>query len=591
MSNPISNRLHTPPTFSAASAAGAKAKRTKHKSPDKFVSLDQTVGGSWQDQLAAVRTTLQAKENLGISSAVNSKEAGDIVERVLADTTPTEDLSVIADRQMAENGMIPEFTPEISKMVEVIQAAPKADHAAVVDLRHLDMVSVDNGELDVKSGKLLNASKDIDQVEYAERMPNGNIKMMVGIADVDSLVKKSDLIDNQAMRQGATVYTDEKIFPMIPRKLSEDLTSLNEKEDRLAVVKEFQVTPQGEIVEPKVFRALVHNRAQLAYESVNEYLTDGSGPRPPQLQDTKLAEQMELQDEAAQRLRAFFHTKGSLDIESSEAHIHKVDNQVAGMTKDIQTRAKDKVKFNMMAANISSMTVLDSAGMPTLRRIVKTPENWDRIKAMAGEYNYKLPSDPNALALNAFLEARKEANPGAHEELCSEVVRLVGRGEYVVSSPGEPIEGHFALAVPDYGHTTAPNRRAPDLVNQRIEKAYAQGDECPYSQEELEALAQHFNQQESAIKSVERRVHRSASAKLMKDQIGKSFDGRFQKEIPNGALVRVESPYVTGMMKQKPDLKPGDEIRVTLEKVDVEKGFIDFSPASEQSVDGFLLKG
>lgn len=588
MSNPISNRL--PQTQQAYSSAPAAKPKAKYKSPDKFVSLEQTVGGSWQDQLAAVKVTLEAKESLGVSSAVNSKEAGEIIERVLSDTTPTEDLSVIADRQMAENGMVPEFTEEILKLVNAIPSAAAPDHAAVVDLRHLNMVSVDNGELDVKSGKLLNASKDIDQVEYAERMPNGNIKMMVGIADVDSLVKKGDLVDNQAMRQGATVYTDEKIFPMIAPKLSEDLTSLDEMVDRLAVIKEFQVTPQGEIVEPKVFRAYVHNRAQLAYESVNEFLTDGTGARPPQLQDPKLAEQMELQDEAAQRLRAYFHSKGSLDIESSEAHLHKVDNQVVGMSKDIQTRAKDKVKFNMMAANMSSMIVLDGAGMPTLRRIVKTPENWDRIKELAGEYNYKLPSDPNAAALNGFLEARKEANPGAHEELCSEVVRLVGRGEYVVATPGEPIEGHFALAVPDYGHTTAPNRRAPDLVNQRIEKAYAQGDECPYSQEELEVLAAHFNQQESAIKSVERRVHRSASAKLMKDKIGRSFDGHFQKEIPNGSLVRLDSPYVTGLMHQKPELKPGDDVRVTLEKVDVEKGFIDFALASEQSVDGFLLK-
>lgn len=587
-SNPISNRLpSTPQSYQAGPAAKSKK---RHKSPDKFVSLDQTVGGSWQDQLASLKTTLQAQEDLGISSALNSKEAGEIMERVLGDKTPTEDLGVIADRQMAENGMVPAFTTEITKAVETMTGSPKPDHDCVVDLRNLNMVSVDNGDLDVKSGKLLNASKDIDQVEYAERMPNGNIKMLVGIADVDSLVKKGDIIDNRAMRQGATVYTDEKIFPMLPRKLSEDLTSLNEKQDRLATIKEFQVTPDGEIVEPKLYRAYVHNRAQLAYDSVNEYLTDGSGARPPQLADEKLAEQIKLQDEAAQRLRHFFHSKGSLDIESSEAHVHKEDGHVTGMSKDIQSRAKDKVKFNMMAANISTMTVLDNAGMPTLRRIVKTPENWDRIQALAADYDYKLPTDPNAVALNAFLESRKQADPGAHEELCSEVVRLVGRGEYVVATPGEPIEGHFALAVPDYGHTTAPNRRAPDLVNQRIEKAYDQGEPCPYTKEELEELAQHFNQQESAIKQVERRVHRSASAKLMKDRIGETFDGHFQKEIPVGSLVKLEEPYVTGMMRQKVDMKPGDDIRVKLEKVDVEKGFIDFTQAGEQQVEGFLLK-
>ena len=263
-----------------------------------------------------------------------------------------------------------------------------------------------------------------------------------------------------------------------------------------------------------------------------------------------------------------------------------------GIKKEEQSRAKDKVKFNMMAANITTMQVLDGGGMPTIRRIVKTPEKWDKIVDLGKKFGHTLPPDPDAKALNAFLEARKEADPRRHEELCSDVVRLVGRGEYVVAQPGEPIEGHFNLAAPDYGHTTAPNRRAPDLVNQRIEKAYAQGEPCPYTPEELEELATHFSAQEKVISGVEREVHRSASAKLMKEKVGKSFDGLQSKELPNGStLVKLEGLNVTGVDNGALTGEVGDSVRVTIESVNVEKGWIDLSVSKEQSIDGFLLKG
>lgn len=573
-----------------SSPARPRPAAAKNEAPVKG-GLGDSFQGDWRSQLADLKTTLVAQEELGISSVVNSKQAGEILAKYKADTSPTEDLKVIADRAMVEEDMLPEFTQEVLTAAKAMTEAPGPDHPSVVDLRHLPFVSVDNGDLNPLTGKLENASKDIDQVEYAERLPNGNIRMMVGIADVDAMVKKGDVIDNQAMRHGATVYTDDKIFPMLPRNLSEGDTSLNENTDRLASVKEFEVTPDGQLKNLKVFRGYVRNRAQMAYDSVNEYLVDGNGPRPPQLKDPVIAEQMELQDEAAQRIRMHFHSKGSLDLESGEARAQISNGKVSGMKKEVQSRAKDKVKFNMMAANIASMNVLDQAGMPTMRRIVKTPEKWDQIKELAAKYDYHLPSDPNAKKLNEFLESRKEADPGAHEELSSKVVRLVGRGEYVVAMPGEPIEGHFCLAAPDYGHTTAPNRRAPDLVNQRIEKAYAEGRECPYTVEEMEALAEHFNQQEVAIKNIERKVHRSAEAKLMKHKIGQTFDGRIHKELRNGTLVRLQEPYVTGIVMKKLEGESGDQVRVKLEKVDVEKGFIDFSIAPDQMVDGFVLKG
>jgi VacB/RNase II family 3'-5' exoribonuclease len=589
--NPLSSLHQTPPSV-AKIHKKAKAASAQGSGPVDSRGADrvESGGGDWKAQLAQFGQVLAARERLGLSDALNNKEAGELVQKVLADTSPTEDLAVIADRRMAENGMVPGFTNQILEAAAITRAATP-DHPSVVDLRHLPMISVDNGDLNPLTGKLENASQDIDQCEYAEQLPNGNIKMLVAIADVDSLVKKGDLIDNQAMRHGATVYTDSKIYPMIPPNFSEELTSLDEGKDRLATIKEFQVTPEGEIVEPKLYRGYITNRAQMAYDSVNEWLTNGQGPRPPQLADPQLAEQITLQDQAAQRLFHHFHARGSLDIESSETKARLADGEVLSIKKEEQSRAKDKVKFNMMAANITTMQVLDGAGMPTLRRIVKTPEKWDRIVELAKKYDYGLPSDPDAKALNAFLEARKQADPRAHEELCSEVVRLVGRGEYVVARPGEPIEGHFNLAAPEYGHTTAPNRRAPDLVNQRIEKAYAHGEPCPYTPEELEELATHFSSQEKVIAGIEKEVHRSASAKLMKDKIGQSFDGQQSRQLANGStLVRLEGLHVTGVVKGQLNGEVGDDVRVTLQGVNVEKGWIDLSLANEQSVDGFLFK-
>ena len=584
--NPIiSGGAH--PAYTTKSVSGKVKKKTAESGPKDRLERG---GQDWKAQLAGFGQVLQARERLGLSDALNSKEAGEMVQKVLGDTTPTEDLGVIADRRMAENGMLPGFTSQVLSAAAATQAATP-DHPSVVDLRGLAMISVDNGELNPLTGKLENASQDIDQCEYAEKMPNGNIKMLVAIADVDSLVKKGDPVDHQAMRHSATVYTDGKVFPMIPPAYSEELTSLDEGKDRLATIKEFQVTPDGNIVEPKLYRGFIQNRAQMAYESVNEWLTDGSGPKPPQLADPVLAEQITLQDEAAQRLFHQFHSRGSLDIQSSEAKAKISNGEVLSIKKEEQSRAKDKVKFNMMAANITTMQVLDANEMPTLRRIVKTPEKWDKIVSLAKKFDYGLPQDPDAKSLNAFLESRKEADPRGHEELCSEVVRLVGRGEYVVAKPGEPIEGHFNLAAPDYGHTTAPNRRAPDLVNQRIEKALAQGEPCPYSPEELEELATHFSAQEKVISGVERDVHKSASAKLMKDKIGKTFDGVQSKELPNGStLVKLEGLNVTGVVKGALAGEVGDDLRVTLQDVNVEKGWIDLAIAKEQSVDGFLLK-
>lgn len=567
------------------------AARPKGKQSSKEAGpQDQFQAGDWRGKLAEFGQKLEARAALGLGDVQDGSENAEMLARILADQTPTSDLKTIADRNMAKEGLLVGFPSGVLAEVATVNGPAKISDG-IVDIRHLPMVSVDNGTLDPITGKLQSdESKDIDQCEYAERLPNGNIRVMVAIADVDSLVKKGSAVDRHAMHNSATVYTDDKIFPMIPEKFSTDFTSLNGDQDRTSMVKEYQVTPEGEIVEPKVYQALIHNHAKMAYESVNEWLTDGPGAKPPQLNNPVFAEQIRLQDEASQRIAANFYAKGSLDIESQEVKAQTNEKgNVVGMKVDQQSRAKDLVKYGMMAANMASMQVLEAANMPTLRRIVKTPEKWDRIVELAKTYEYNLPSSANSKELNKFLESRKAADPEHHQDLCNKVVRLVGRGEYVVSTPGEPIEGHFCLAVQDYGHTTAPNRRAPDLINQRIEKAAANGEECPYNSTELEELALHFTAQEKTISGVERMVHRSASAKMMEPMVGKEFDGIVSRADDQATWVRLEEPPVMGKWHGN-KLEEGTHLRVKLDKVNVEKGWIDFKAADTQAAEGFLFK-
>lgn len=565
--------------------AAAPKKAQAHVAKESFSAGQKPEAQDWKAALGQFGKVLQAREDLGIAA---SEETANELSKILSDTSPTNDLKVIADRKMAEAGLLVSFPSDVQAQVNAVDK-PAPISEGIQDLRHLTMVSVDNGTLNPVTGKLEHESKDIDQCEHAEKLPNGNIRVRVAIADVDCLVEKGSPADQHAMHNSATVYTDDKIFAMLPEKFSTDLTSLNGDQDRLAMIKEFEVTPEGEVVEPKVYRAMIHNHAKMAYESVNEWLTDGKGPKPPQLEDPKVAEQIRLQDEASQRIQVNFYNKGALGIDSSEVKAEIVDGKVVGMHVDAQNRAKDLVKFSMMAANMTSMQVLEAAEMPTLRRIVKTPEKWDKIVDLAKKFGTKLPSDANAKALNNFLESRKAAEPDKFEELCQKVVRLVGRGEYVVSTPGEPIEGHFCLAVTDYGHTTAPNRRGADLINQRIEKAAAEGRECPYSSEELSALAEHLSEQEKVIQGVERKVHQSSVAKMMEPMIGQSFDGVVSRCDPQATLVKIKEPMAQGRLKGA-NVNEGDLVQVKLESVNVEKGWIDFGPATREEAAGFIVR-
>lgn len=576
------------PTAHAGRAAGAQAprdevqigSRERVKDPKTGLYRDHGDGHKymgWNEGLAKLSRDMDRSAALGVGPLGASVASQ--IERVLSDKTPTEDLQVLADRAMAEKGMPMSFPPEVTAEVAAIRGAAEPRDASVRDLRHLPWNSIDNGELDPKTLELVNSSQDLDQLTCAERLPDDSIKIRVAIADVDSLATKGSAIDRHAMRQGMTVYTDDKIYPMLPRELSEDLTSLDPGVDRMAMVKEYTVRPDGTLADESVYQAYVHNHAKLAYNPVNDWM-EGKGPTPPPLEDPKIQEQVRLQDEAAQRIKTSRFENGAIEFESREsrAQLDEKKEKVLALVLHQRNRATETIENLMVAANQVTARFLESKGMPSLRRVVKTPEKWDRIVEYAKTKGTNLPRSANSGALNAFLLDQKAKDPERFPDVCLSIVKMMGRGEYMVEVPGEDATGHFALAVSDYAHSTAPNRRGPDLVGQRIEKAAARGEQCPYTREELEDLAAHFTKQENDISKVERQVSKSAAAKLLKPQIGESFSGFITGSSPKGVWVRIGDPPVEGKVSKGGGMtKVGDQVKVKLVSVNVEKGFIDFA--------------
>lgn len=544
----------------------------------------------YHQTLARFRDQLQAREDLGL---VPNAELGKIFEEILADKTPTEDLKRIADRKMAEAGLAPAFTGAVLDQAAAIKgpAMPGPNDSHIRDLRHVLMTSIDNGTLNPETRELEHASMDIDQLSAGEKLPDGRIRIYVAIADVDSLVKQGDALDQAAAHNTSTVYTDDKIYPMIPPNISEGHTSLNPGEDRLAMVKEYVVGLNGEIEEGAVYQALVHNHGKMAYDSVADWMGEQKGPTPPPLEDPAIAEQVRVQDEAAQRIKAARFGNGSITLESSETRATVENGEVKELEKHRQNRAHELIENLMIGANQVTARSLAERGYPSLRRIVKTPEKWDHIVELAKTLGHDLPSSPDSKALNEFLEAQKAADPAHFQDLSLKVVKYIGRGEYVVDSPEEPAVGHFCLALSDYSHSTAPNRRYADLVLQRIEKAAALGQPCPYTLDELTEIAAHLTKQEGEIKKVERKVNHSAQAKLMKAHIGESFSGVVQQATAQGTFVRLPDPPVQGkVVNGSNGLEERQDVEVTLKSVNVEKGWIDFV-VDDNNHGGFLTAG
>jgi VacB/RNase II family 3'-5' exoribonuclease len=480
-------------------------------------------------------------------------------------------LRSIARRAMLERGLLPDFSPAVLAETRALTRAAAETAPSVRDLRGLPWASIDNDE-----------SRDLDQLSVAEPAAAGAVKLLVAIADVDALVKRGSATDDHARANTTSVYTAAEIFSMLPEKLSTDLTSLGEGQERLAVVVELVVSEDGTVMASDVYRALVLNRAKLAYDGVAAWL-DGQAPAPRRLAAVPgLDEQLRVQDRLAQAMKRLRHRQGALALETLEGRAVFDGEALSALRPEEKNRAKELIEDFMIAANGASARYLERKGFPSLRRVLRTPERWDRIVALAAALGEPLPDEPSAAALQGFLARRRQADPERFPDLSLSVIKLLGSGEYAVELPGDRAEGHFGLAVRDYTHSTAPNRRFPDLVAQRLLKAALAGERPPYGQDELAELARHCTEQEDNAAKVERQVRKSAAALLLASRIGARFDGIVTGAAEKGTWVRVSDPPVEGKLVQGArGLDVGDRVRVELVHTDVERGFIDFARARE----------
>lgn len=481
-------------------------------------------------------------------------------------------LRAIAQDAMLQRGLLPEFSPVVIAETRQIAQAAATSGPAIRDLRALPWASIDNDD-----------SEDLDQLSVAEPLAGGAAKILVAIADVDALVAMKTAIDTHAWTNTTSVYTAAQVFPMLPEKLSTDLTSLGEGVDRLAIVMEMVVADDGTLSASDIYRAAVRNRAKLAYDPVAAWL-DGVAPAPPKLAAVPgLDEQLRIQDRAAQALKRVRHAQGALRLETLQVKAVFSDGALSGLLPDSKNRAKELIEDFMIAANGVTARFLEAKGFPSLRRVLRTPRRWDRIVALAAESGERLPKTPDAVALDAFLSARRLADPLRFPDLSLSVVKLLGSGEYALEMPGRTSEGHFGLAVRDYTHSTAPNRRFPDLVAQRLLKAALSGQSPPYTVEELAALALHCTEQEDNAAKVERQVGKSAAALLLAGRIGARFEAIVTGASEKGTWVRINGPTAEGrVVRGFEGLDVGDRVRVQLVHTDVARGFIDFAAARPQ---------
>jgi exoribonuclease-2 len=475
-------------------------------------------------------------------------------------------LQDVARQAMIDKGLAPDFAPEAEKQAEAVMGPAQDSDTSIKDLRDLLWCSIDNDD-----------SRDLDQLTVAEDLGGGNVRAMIAVADVDAVVKKGSPIDDHARQNTTSVYTAARIFPMLPEKLSTNLTSLNEHEERIALVMDIVVDSTGSVTKGDVYRARVHNKAQLAYNALGMWL-EGKGELPPKAKAVPgLAENLKLQDKLADAMRELRHEHGALDLETIEARAVMSNGHVVDLQVEARNNAKNLIEDFMIAANGVSARYLAAKGFPSLRRVVRSPERWDRIEAIAAQYGEKLPGEADAQALEEFLVRRRKADPLRFPDLSLAIVKAMGAGEYVVEMPGQTPIGHFGLAVKDYTHSTAPNRRFPDLITHRLIKAALAGATSPYTRDELEALATHCTEAEDAANKVERQVRKSAAACILEPRIGDRFDGLVTGASEKGTWVRVFHPPVEGkVVHGAQGLDVGDKVTVKLIDVNVERGYIDF---------------
>ena len=481
------------------------------------------------------------------------------------------DLFAIAHESMIESGFVPDVPSAVVNEVRAIVAAPAllADKS-LKDLRELLWSSIDDSK-----------SRDLDQVEYAEALAGGDTRLLVGIADVDALVSQGSAIDQHASENGTSVYAGVRTFPMLPEELSTGLTSLNAGEDRRAVVTEMVLASDGTVKSMDIYQALLKNDAKLSYEAVGAWL-DGKAEVPAGVAAVPgLEAQIRLQFESAKDLGELRRQHGALELGTIQATPVVDDHgKVMELAVTEQNGARDLIANLMIAANVAMAQFLEGKGGPTLRRVVRTPKYWSRIVELAAELGEQLPATPDSRSLCDFLSRRKLADPLHFPDLSLAVVKSLGPGEYAVQLPGEQGEGHFGLAVQDYTHSTAPNRRFADLVTQRLVKAALEGRPVPYSVDELRKIAEHCTERDAAARKVERKMRKVASAVLLKDKIGAEFKAIVTGVTPKGTFARVLSPPVDGrVMRGEHGLRVGEKVIVRLLAVDPERGYIDFARA------------
>jgi exoribonuclease-2 len=476
------------------------------------------------------------------------------------------DLGAIAWRAMLTYGLEPAFSPAAEAELATLRGPAVVAGPGIADLRALPWFSIDNDD-----------SRDLDQLTVAEPLADGVVRLRVAIADVDALVARDSAIDAHAQHNTTSVYTAARIFPMLPERLSTDLTSLNADEDRLAVVTDIDVDTAGAIVRSAVSRAVVRNHAKLAYDSVAAWL-DGSGPMPQAAARVPgIDVQLRLHDGVAQTLKRVRHEHGALDLETIEPQVLMRDGEVVELRRVEKNRARELIEDVMIAANGVTARFLAERGFASLRRVIRSPKRWDRLVVLAHDLGTELPRTPDAPALEAFLVARRRADPLRFPDLSLSVVKMMGAGEYVAEDAGTESAGHFGLAVRDYVHSTAPNRRFPDLVTQRLLKAAIAAAPTPYDVATLEQIATHCTMQENAADKVERQVRKSAAALLLSTRLGSRFDAIVTGASPKGTWARALNPPVEGRVVHGFEgLDVGDRVQVKLVSVDVDRGFIDF---------------
>lgn len=474
------------------------------------------------------------------------------------------DLTKIARQALRDHGLEPDFSPAVIKELNSIEKS----HISLdfKDLRHFLWCSIDNDD-----------SRDLDQLTYASSNLSSSTSIYIAVADVDSLVPKNSPIDQHAQINTTSIYTPTKVFPMLPEKLSTDLTSLNENEDRPAIVIEIAIDSEGNIGKYEIYQAIVRNYAKLAYNSVGTWL-DNKGPIPQKIPKVQgLEENLRLQNTVSQQLKKKRSSLGSLSLQTPESRALVKENEIVEMVPVTANLATEIIENFMIAANEVIATKLVSSKLPSLRRVVRVPKRWDRIVELAAQHGQTLPPQPDSIALDNFLIKMRKENPVAFPDLSLSVVKLLGNGEYVVEGSGQPPLGHFGLALKEYTHSTAPNRRYPDLITQRQIKTLLTGRDPIYNLRELSHLADHCTKQEDAATKVERQTYKSAAALLLSPQIGKTFDGIITGASNKGTWVRIFHPPVEGkVVKSSKLLDVGDRVKVKLIEVDVLKGYIDF---------------